>query len=703
MAKAPSVAAKRFKQLYSIKNLQLAWDRVYANTEDMSYKSLYRDLFTYYDYDIKSHLQRISYKLKNLSFSPSKSFKYFKPKQSGLQRMFSLLDIDDLIVYQAIANIIIPTFAEKREKFEKKTVFSHILNKNENKDIFLFEKWKSGYQSYKRNIAKNYNAGLKFTAHFDLAAYYDTIDHTSLLNNFFKESENGIRRTLNDCLECWSNCSDDSFKMIHHGIPQGPLSSSIFGELYLLPIDEFLSKKNITYSRYVDDFVIQGKTLEEVQYAIVQLEIKCKERGLIPQVGKFEITESKTVEDAIGKAPSLSSQEQEYVFNVPEETLNLFRDSFKDESFDSSKIRYILKVYQESNILLDTIFLEFRKHYEFAEEFCIYLKRFLSDDNGRIEDFIKKQLRTTIPYEYVECQLWLVLAEIAKNTNLSYFAEHALIRLKTCKAFTRYGIYAFLASLNGNQFSGFLSYENDCLMMMVVIPFISAQVIERNSFEEILKYYSKRNNDSLQSILSRHLYTLRLFHDISKEQYDECLKFLPAIDESKYETINYYLKEDFGISTRIRWNQFFGDANQQASILLYSAHRNQDKNKTFWLNCIDSFNDLMVRGFIEYLKKNDAHIRLPDLFESNGSLADYGTLVNPKSKFSQRYKMIVSNLQKIHNRRCSTPLSHPQDKKSKAYSEFVKPTEYKTYFYLEVKTLQEIIDCVNFFCKINNS
>lgn len=65
--------------------------------------------------------------------------------------MFSLLDIDDLIVYQAIANIIIPNFAKKREKLEKKTVFSHILNKNENKNIFLFEKWKSGYQSYKRN------------------------------------------------------------------------------------------------------------------------------------------------------------------------------------------------------------------------------------------------------------------------------------------------------------------------------------------------------------------------------------------------------------------------------------------------------------------------------------------------------------------------------------------------------------------------
>lgn len=99
----------------------------------------------------------------------------------------------------------------------------------------------------------------------------------------------------------------------------------------------------------------------------------------------------------------------------------------------------------------------------------------------------------------------------------------------------------------------------------------------------------------------------------------------------------------------------------------------------------------MVRAFIEYLKKNNAHIRLPELFESNGSLVDYGTLVNSQTKFGQRYKTIVSNLQKIHTRRCSTPLSHPQDKKSKAYSEFVKPTEYKTYFYLEVKTLQEII------------
>ena len=217
-AKMKTAAEKRFEKFYSVKNLQLAWDRINAYTGDISYKNLYRNIFAYYDHNIESNLKQLSERLKNRTYHPSKAFKFYKPKESGLQRMFSLLDIEDMIVYQALANIVIPVFSRKRKCLERKNVFSHLFCNDINSNIVLFEKWKEGYLAYKQNIAKNFNNGLKFTAHFDLAAYYDTIDHNSLLNNFIQEKEdmeNGIRALLNECLGRWSNDSEDALKMHH--------------------------------------------------------------------------------------------------------------------------------------------------------------------------------------------------------------------------------------------------------------------------------------------------------------------------------------------------------------------------------------------------------------------------------------------------------------------------------------------------------
>ena len=111
MKKRLSEDEKRYKKLYSIENLKLAWDRINASTNNLSYKNLYRTLFWYYENDLNTNIEILSKKLKNKSYIPSKSLKIYKPKESGLQRPFSLLDIEDLIVYQAIANIVIPAFA----------------------------------------------------------------------------------------------------------------------------------------------------------------------------------------------------------------------------------------------------------------------------------------------------------------------------------------------------------------------------------------------------------------------------------------------------------------------------------------------------------------------------------------------------------------------------------------------------------------
>lgn len=697
--KRKTAAETRFDKFCSEKNLRLAWERIYTSTEDISYKNLYREVFTYYDYDIESNLKQLSERLKNRTYQPSKAFRFYKPKESGLQRMFSLLNVEDMIAYQALANVVIPDFARRRGKIERKNVFSHLFSNNVKDNIFLFEKWKEGYSAYKQNIAKNFNKGLKYTAHFDLAAYYDTIDHNSLLNDLFRENEEcgytGIRSLLNVCLERWSNESDDDLKKHRHGIPQGPISSSVFGEMFLLPIDEFLVKKGIVFSRYVDDFVIQGKTLEDVQRAVIQLEIKCKEKGLVPQVGKFEISESKSVEEAIGKAPSLSNQEKEALFSSPEDILADLNKSFRKESFDSSRIRYILKVYRKTPILQDVVFREFEKHYEFSSEFCIYLRRFLLEQPDQIYSFVKRQMQDINPYEHVEYELWSLLADISKVIQCSYENEKAIDCLKSCQNIARLGIYSYLSTLDDNRFSSFLSHEENEMILLLAIPFINSSVVEKPSFDDLLSFCAKRSSETLKIVLFRHLYYMRLFREITQERFEACLRLLPSTEEHKYKTINFYLKDIFGIICKINWSKFLVTAHRQACLLIYHVHLTQKTNKTFWLNCIDAFNDLLIRAFIEKIRDDNAHLKPPRVYGTNGELVDYGSLLNSKTPFMEKNKAIVIPFREIHNRRNSTPLSHPRNKKTGAFTDFVSRSEAIDLKKKEVSGLTEILKQIN--------
>ena len=705
MKKRLSEDEKRYKKLYSIENLKLAWDRINASTNNLSYKNLYRTLFWYYENDLNTNIEILSKKLKNKSYIPSKSLKIYKPKESGLQRPFSLLDIEDLIVYQAIANIVIPAFANKRKKLEKKCIFSNLFNEHLETNIFLFQAWKQGYKDYKKRISQNFCNGLTYTAHFDLAAYYDTIDQNSLLSDLVKDTNDSIGCLLSKCLQEWSNKTESESKKISHGIPQGPLSSNVFAELFLLPIDNFLVDNNICYSRYVDDIVIQGKTIQEVQRAIVLLDIKCKEKGLVPQSSKFSIYEAKTIDEAIGKNPSLSTVEKQNIFSDEKKVLELFNNSFNEKFFDSSVIRYILKTFDTSDILIDKVFAEFSNHYEFAEDFCLYLSRIINaKTSAKILLFITNCLNRIIPYDYVESEIWCLLANLSEYENIQTFAQIAIAKLKNrCSDILKCGIYTYLSKLNDNRFIKFLSHEENKLILLFKINDISKSVTENKNFLELVKFYANRNSNTIKTILSRHLYFMLQYNEITEKKYRQFINLLPPLNRQKLETINFYLKEEFGIDSTIDWKDFFGDNFDHANTIFYHAHLAGKRHKSEWLNAIDSFNDLLTRALITNLKVWEPTQKLPPLIVKDKKMKDkaqeIGCLLDKSTSLAKLYPVLIGNAHDIHSRRCKNPLSHAIDSKTFEFTSFVTRTEYYKYFEKERIVLSEIVKVINSYNK----
>src|SRR5437867_8334998 len=102
---------------------------------------------------------------------------------------------------------------------------------------------------------------------------------------------------LLDCLGTWS--SDHKSSAHGHGLPQGPIASDFLAECFLLPVD-FALRKIPGYTRYVDDVRFFGHTENEVRSAVIELERRCRERGLIPQSGKFAIKKAQSVQEALG-------------------------------------------------------------------------------------------------------------------------------------------------------------------------------------------------------------------------------------------------------------------------------------------------------------------------------------------------------------------------------------------------------------------
>ena len=708
MKKRLYIINTKYKKLISLENLTLAWDRINSATNNISYKNFYRQQLLYYEYDLKENLKTLSNKLKKHSFEPSKSVKLYRPKQSGLQRPFSFLEIEDMIVYQAITNIIIPTFYEKRKKFEEKFVFSNIFNKNVESNVFLYKNWKECYKLYKKNISKNFSSGYIYTAHFDLASYYDTIDHNSLLAEIFMDTQpdrNEISKLLIDCLKEWCNKTEAARRKISHGIPQGPLASSVLGELYLYPVDKYLTDNNIVYSRYVDDIVIQGKTIEEVQRALILLDIKCKEKGLIPQTSKVSVFEAKSLEEAIGKNPSLTTENKQELFANQEKLLETFKKSFEEgDSFDSSMIRYILKCYRASNILLKKVIKEFKNHYEFAEEFCMYLRSCIKTDASLIHMFLSSMLKSFIPYESVEYELWSLLAELNKYFYSNRFAELAINRLKeTSSPIIHFGVYTYLATLKDNRFIGFITHENTSFVYFLILKYINSNIVNNDRFSEVLNSIKNRKNTVLISLITKHLYFMQLYDEITNEKYEECIKLLPKPNPKKFETVNFILNKDYGISKEFDWEKFFGDSYEHANELFYTAYNVGKRFSSSWLNSIDSFNELVTRSLIYNLAKWKPNLKCPELFglKKDGSkkINEYGHLLTNNSPFATEYSSLVIELKKIHNRRKFSPLSHAYDINSLAETQYLTKQEFKEYFRIEKSIIELVIEKSNKYMK----
>ncbi|MBC8164418.1 MAG: hypothetical protein H7Y20_00955 [Bryobacteraceae bacterium] len=276
------------KEAFEAANLERAWRWIRSNP-DSEYKSYFRAAYAQFALADEKLLADLRTRLKRGTYQTSHACKVFYPKRSGILRPYTLLTVEDQIVYQAMVNIVAERlFPHFKTRYFNET-FGHLYAGKTS--VWFYRKWSDGHAAFNESARKAFASRLTFTASFDLTACYDSLDH-GVLRHFLQQigCDQQFCTVLTDHLSRWT--ATDRRVYHHHGIPQGPLGSGLLSEVVLQHFDSnYGDRKRVRYVRYVDDIRMFAATARELRQMIVNLDLLSKDVGLFPQSSKIEIHE----------------------------------------------------------------------------------------------------------------------------------------------------------------------------------------------------------------------------------------------------------------------------------------------------------------------------------------------------------------------------------------------------------------------------
>lgn len=676
----------RWESLVSTQNLKLAWRRINTGL-NLQYKRFFRESYLVYESSLDSHIGELHKKLKSKAWEPSHATRVYLPKESGLQRPLSLLEIEDQIILQAIANLFAKKLYEKRKKVELKTVFSNKLASHKD-SIFFVERWQKTYGIFQRRCIKAFNQGYNWAADFDLAAYYDTISHDLLLTIVSPQNSNpDVVNAIKDWLHVWS--ADKKEVMTGHGIPQGPIASNFLAESFFLPIDLKLQKTSFKYFRYVDDIRLFGRSENEVREAVIKLEQECRHRGLIPQSSKLNIRRLTSIEDAMGSLPSIpptrdwSPSEQ----NMPiEKATIILRTSLEgrpQKVKDKARFRYVMYRAPEDTEFLKVVRRLLPRHPEHIDAFVAYFGNFTR--RPIIAKAALDCLRNGMPYSYVRGELWHLVARFGNSEIMQQrlrLARDDARQRHRCIALS-WGVMHFLMKCEeeGIMSIGRRMDAEDPISRSLLAPLFKEQeFINSGRVITLLKGTLMEQLAGVRELQRRRvpLKSLGIRQTELAPACREALKSLGVINRHYRRTSQDWIGETlcsfYKCKKNVIWRELLGPEYEHACQILMEAKDRFNGPYSDWLSLQDSFNDIVIRKYFDF-----CNIRgIGGYSKTEGKdkkLVRYGILIAEGNRFNVTHQSEAEALRIIHNRRNRLPGSHPYDEKGGSQNKWLTKGE----------------------------
>ena len=380
-------------KLITYDNFLLAWQRTVNVTSRMIIDELGFQIFAFnLEANLKDLIRQVQ--AEDFPYTPLADHKVYVPKPSTTLRTMSLMTVPDVIVYQALVNVIADESHQYLVTHQNQHIFGNIyagLGKR-----WMLRPWKQQYNNFVNSVERLYQKNNSWIASTDIVSFYDTIDHERLIQILRKycrcKRDSKFENLLRECLSRWSAHTAD-VKM-SRGIPQGSNASDFLANLFLYELDKIIIGQGYNYIRYVDDIRILGRDKQTVQQGLILFDLELKRAGLVAQVTKTSIHEIEDINKEIThlrfiitdptvtgeyiliKEPTISQSEQaelavNYVKQTNTDTLNeetklsdiyTDLDEDNDEYFEEEGERY------SSNINLNTDITENEKLQEQLRE-----------------------------------------------------------------------------------------------------------------------------------------------------------------------------------------------------------------------------------------------------------------------------------------------------------------------------------------------
>ena len=649
-----------FNRIYDPDNLQRAWRWIRSNA-DASYKAYNREIYSCYSIADEALLADLRDRLRRNVYEPEHACKIYFPKSSGILRPYTLLSVEDQIVYQALINVVAELLYPRVRRRYNKEVFGHLYAGKSS--VWFYRKWSNGYAKFNSAAREAFDSGYNYTASFDLTACYDSLDH-GVLSHFLAKlgCDQEIRKFLVECLSRWTATNHRIYH--NHGIPQGPLSSGLLSEVVLRHFDEFRGRQaSVKYFRYVDDIRLFAKDERRLREMLVRLDMLSKDIGLFPQSAKISIhrvkdieTELKTISNPV--EPTLKAK------IVDQRKLHK-RITALSKNFDVSdptRFKYLLANAAPDSRLTNRLWRIFDRHPEYYKSIAMYLSNYdtlpRKASERLIEEVRTQRLYSAIPAAFVDVLCGRVhpsMVERAKKIIAGRWKPRSL----QPELFAAIGRW----QLHYGQFS-FKQMETACKGQYAdwsrtqVCLRLDDEQIGKPSLESLTNRLLRDNSLDVAicatSIIRHHeLVIERPTRDIHRGA-KLVLKELGLVRRGPGHVcaVATSFKRFAGVKTPFNWKKFFGADYRQAERQAVICRALADTNVSAWVNAFDVFIDLILIA----------------LYRRDHSLGTYaagrvGSVMN-STRLTTSYPAFQQLVKLVHEKRYESNLSHAKQRRS---------------------------------------
>ena len=660
-------------ELRSPENLRRAWRWLRSNP-DASYKGYFRDFYAIYAIADTRLLDGLRDRLRRNLFEPQRACKLYFPKASGILRPYSLLTIEDQIVFQAAVNLVAERLFPKVRHRYNTEVFGHLYAGKTS--TWFYRKWSDGYKAFNDAARKAFSGGYRVTASFDLTACYDSLDHGVLRHMLHKIGcDNEFCNLLTDWLSIWT--ATDRKIYHNHGIPQGPLGSGLLSETVLRYFDDDRrDQRRVRYFRYVDDIRLFAKSERDLRRMLVRLDMLSKDIGLFPQTGKISIHHVQDIEAELKTIshPTESSVKHKAV-NQPRLRQRIVTLTPRFRIQHPTRFKYLLahaspnaklttrlwRILENHPDIYSSVASYFRKYRRIPAKMAMRLVQeierqelypavraaFLSASEGRLAPNYERRLASL-----VKNKLWH-----PRNLSADLFSSAGRLLVQA----TRLSVAQTAYALRRER-----PWWGRARLVQAMSPQNTAGTVLAQTLNECLRTYNSEVSLASAFAVWEFGIAIKGSRASINPVAAQVLRELGVIARTPPPPCGIHASfvRLLGKAPTINWKRVFGTDYATVESHCVFARALADTNVSAWVNVMDVFDDWLLQAL--YAK---------DTTLGTYHLGSIGNVLNG-GRLQRQYPAIYELAESVHTKRLESVLSHPRTRRTG------KPTRPIRYAYL---------------------